>query len=561
MSAASATEQITYRIAARHPLLLVVTPEEQRVIDALVHVCGISFDAAQTGDPSAPAINSVWSWHYSSDGGVWSEVWRRGRLEKDNLAAINTGGNPAALFEHIDKTKNALFILKDFTHFLNKATDYPIARKLRDVATRVTADAKSVRAIIIVDSERDLPARLDKFVYVVDYELPSKKEIQRLFADAVDYTIVPTVTKEGNLFGKEALVRMSEAAVGLTANEIEYALSVSMSMHAAVDVSSLLQEKKNIIKKSGVLEYYDSEQDMASVGGLVPLKQWLRVRNRAFSERAVQAKLPAPKAVMLVGVPGCGKSLVAKTIGKEWGMPVLRLDMGALFGSYIGQSESNMRKALKTAEAVAPSILFIDEVEKGLSRSSSGGGGGDSGTSSRVFASLLSWMQDKTAQVFVVMTANDISSLPPEFLRKGRVDEIFFVDLPTSAERKEILSIQLRKYDRSYVVISDDLVRRTKDFSGAELENVVVEAMYTAFAENREVTTEDLILACGKVTTLAATMPVQIAELRKWALSRAVPASLPEEVDPVVVAAAEVPVLATGGKVAFARPLPNRPTR
>ena len=561
MSAESATEQIKRRIAARHPLLLVVTHEEQRALDAIQHICDVAFDPTQAGaSANSGSIDSIWVWSYAGMVGTWVEMWRRKRLANESLSTVDTGPNPVALFSKIESTKNALFILKDFTHFLCKPVDYPMARKLRDVASFVTSDPKSIRSIIIVDSERDLPARLEKFVYVVDFELPSKKEIQRIFADCVDYTVVPTITKEGKLFGKEGLAKMSEAAVGLTANEIEYALSVSMSVHGAIDIKALLHEKTNIIKKSGVLEYHDSEQDMASVGGLAPLKDWLRVRRRAFSEKAALASLPPPKAVMLVGVPGCGKSLVAKTIGKEWGMPVLRMDVGALFGSYVGQSESNMRKALKTAEAVAPCVLFIDEVEKGLSRSGGGQGGGDGGTSSRVFGNLLTWMNDKTAPVFVVMTANDISALPPEFLRKGRIDEIFFVDLPTAAERREILGIQLKKYSRAGVVVTDTLIERTNTFSGAELENVVVEGMYSAFDLDREMTADDLIAACDKVTTLAGTMPMQIKELRSWAKTRAVPASLPE-VETAVEAATSSPPLRAGEKIGMARPMPNRPPR
>ena len=298
-------------------------------------------------------------------------------------------------------------------------------------------------------------------------------------------------------------------------------------------MQSILDEKEQIIRKSGILEFWGAVDDFGGVGGLSNLKAWLKQRNQGFSQRARDFGLPYPRGVLLVGVPGCGKSLCAKAVAAEWKKPLLKFDLGRVFGSLVGESEERMRKALGVAEGVAPAILWIDELEKGLS--GAGGGGGDGGVASRVFGNLLTWMEEKKKPVFVVATANDITKLPPELLRKGRMDEIFFVDLPTPTERAEILMIHLARRGRDPREFDlPALVRATDEFNGAELEDVVVSALYEAFSEkidNQEAKQEPklesrhLLRAAAGSVPLARTRHQQIRELREWASRNCRPAA------------------------------------
>jgi len=292
-----------------------------------------------------------------------------------------------------------------------------------------------------------------------------------------------------------------------------------------------LSEKMQVIKKTGILEFINTDIKIADVGGLENLKNWLRKRNNSWSESAKKYCLPAPKGVLITGVPGCGKSLTAKAMSAAWQLPLLKLDFGKIFSGIVGSSEENMRKAIKTAEAVAPSILWVDEIEKSLSGLNSNG---DSGTSSRIFGTFLTWMQEKTAPVFVIATANNISSLPAELLRKGRFDEIFFVDLPTQRERQEIFKLHLSKRLKdkdvaSKLEVNDDLYKQlaqmTEGFVGAEIEQVVITALYEAFFNNRPLEFSDLTNTIKNVVPLSVTQKEQILSLRQWANIRAVAAT------------------------------------
>ena len=278
------------------------------------------------------------------------------------------------------------------------------------------------------------------------------------------------------------------------------------------DIVFVTEEKRQLIRESEALEFYPAMQNLADVGGLEVLKQWLRLRERAFTREARDYGLPAPKGIALIGIPGTGKSLVAKMIAGMWRLPLFRLDAGALFGSLVGESEERTRRALRVAEATAPSILWIDEIEKSLSH-----GGLDSGTSTRVFASMLTWMQEKTAPVFVVATANDVRSLPAELLRKGRFDEIFFLDLPSPPERREILAVHLRKRGRTAETFDlEPLVRASEGYVGAELEQAVIDAMYVAFGAEREFTTDDILAALRRQVPLSVSQRETVQMLRNW---------------------------------------------
>jgi SpoVK/Ycf46/Vps4 family AAA+-type ATPase len=320
-----------------------------------------------------------------------------------------------------------------------------------------------------------------------------------------------------------------KAALGLTRDEAEKVYRKARVMAkrlTAEEVDIVLSEKKQLIRRNGILEFMDVDETLDSVGGLEELKHWLKQRSDAFTERAREYGLPQPKGMLILGVPGCGKSLIAKTTSRLWGLPLLRLDLGRVYdGSTVGRSEANLRNALRTAESISPAILFIDEIDKAFA-GGVGSADSDGGTSSRIFGTFLTWMQEKTSPVFVMATANRIEKLPSEFLRKGRFDEIFFVDLPNAEERKDIFQIHLQKRRRD--IERFDLEQLTKvcdGFSGAEIEQGLVSAMYEAFAQGREFTQLDIIAAIRATLPLSKTMSEQVTALRDWARQRARPAA------------------------------------
>jgi ATP-dependent 26S proteasome regulatory subunit len=380
--------------------------------------------------------------------------------------------------------------------------------------------------VIIVSPVLKIPVELEKDVTVLDVPLPDFAELLALLKN-----IVAVVKKSGRVSihlepaDVEALVR---AALGLTSSEAENAFARAIAIDDrldADDIQLVLEEKRQVIRKSGLLEYYPTEHGLGGIGGLEDLKGWLDRRAAAFTEEARQFGLPEPKGLLLLGVQGCGKSLTAKAIASQWRLPLLRLDMGKIFGSLIGSSEENVRRAIRMAEGVAPVVLWIDEIEKGLSGVKSSGDT-DGGTGARVFGALLTWMQEKTAPVFVVATANSIEHLPPELLRKGRFDEIFFIDLPSHRERAEIFDIHLRRRRRDPARF--DLARLAADargFSGAEIEQAIISALYQAFDERTELAQLHIERALAETRPLSTTMAEEVSRLRTWAQSRARPAS------------------------------------
>jgi SpoVK/Ycf46/Vps4 family AAA+-type ATPase len=431
-----------------------------------------------------------------------------------------------ALLEQKDP---GVFILLDFHTFMDERS--PIAplviRQLRDVVGPFKAQRKT---IVLLSPVLKVPPELEKDLTVMDLEMPGEEELAAVLDETVeqvkDNPRVEVTLGEG---GREAVVKSLQ---GLTRSEAENALAKVIVTHSRIspeDIPLLLAEKEQIIRKSGMLEFYSTPERFGSIGGLDDLKNWLRQRQKAFTEAARDFGLPNPRGLLLVGVPGCGKSLSAKAVASEWKMPLLKFDLGKVFAGLVGASEENMRRALKLAEAVAPCILWIDEVEKGLAGSR--GDGGDSGTSTRVFGTLLTWMEENAKPVFTVATANDIEGLPPELLRKGRFDEIFFVDLPNPQERANIFAIHLVKHHRDprdFDLVA--LVRATEGYSGAEIEQAVVSALYSAFAEGEDSKLADRHIeqAIRQTVPLSATMADRIALMRqdagkKWRLASSAP--------------------------------------
>lgn len=418
---------------------------------------------------------------------------------------------PQAVLTWFDEeAEDAILLLEDFHPDLQDHQVETI-RRVRNIALRKYKD----RTLVLSQPFACLPKELEKEVYVLDLPLPNLGDLAAIYR---------MVCEEKELDGSTPPDEILQAALGLTVMEAERAFRRAIVQHGLLSkeaVPCIIQEKEQIIKKSGYLEYYHPDVRLSDIGGLEQLKDWLQKRSYGFQKTAKTYGLDTPRGVLLLGIPGTGKSLAAKAIGSEWNFPLLRLDMGKIFGGIVGESERNIREALKIAEALSPSILWIDEIEKGLSGIQSSGSS-DGGTTSRVFGTFLTWMQEKNAPVFVVATANNIAQMPPELLRKGRFDEIFFVDLPNKEARKEILHIHLTKKDRLPKNFDlDRLAAKSKGFSGAELEEAVKEALFQAFSEEKEIETEHIEQALQQTYPLFKTMSETIKDLREWAKARA----------------------------------------
>lgn len=377
-------------------------------------------------------------------------------------------------------------------------------------------------SIIFLAPKLNLPAELEKDMAIIDYPLPSIDNLQYLF-ETIEEGVKENPSLEIRL-NEEEKDRLLQAAVGLTENEAKNVFAKAFAAHkrlSIADIDLILSEKEQIVRKSGILEYFPTPETFASLGGMDVLKSWLRLRAGVLTKRARAFRLPPPKGLLLIGVPGCGKSLAAKAVASEWNQPLLKLDVGKLFAGIVGSSEENIRRTIYFAEAVSPCVLWIDEIEKGFAGFRAAG---DSGTASRVFSTFLTWMQEKSSPVFVIATANDIRALPPELLRKGRFDDLFFVDLPFTTEREAIFNIHLLKRQRDPQALGIDvslLAQETEGFSGTELEQAVIDALYHAFAQNTDLNTELLRTAIKETIPLSETMKEPIHAMREWAHSRA----------------------------------------
>ena len=502
-------ETLRTYLRAGYPILYVVTAEEDRAIELL----GCALAEGEL------ARRRLYIWSVS-----------RGLCTSDFKVVDRKTADPHRILPFLlEFNEPGLFVLEDFHFFLDERAPKAALsiRQLRDLVAPFKASRKTV---VLLSSVLKIPPELEKDVTVLDLEMPNESELAATLDETIEQ-MKDNPKVEINL-GGDAREKIVKALSGLTRGEAENALAkviVTNSRIDAEDIDLFLAEKEQIIRKSGMLEYYATPERFGSIGGLDELKLWLRSRGRAFSESARQFGLPNPKGLLLVGVPGCGKSLTAKAVAAEWKMPLLKFDLGKVFGGLVGQSEENMRRAIKMAEAVAPCVLWIDEIEKGLAGSR--GGASDSGVTQRVFGTLLTWMEENKKQVFTIATANDIEGLPPELLRKGRFDEIFFIDLPSPQERATILAIHLTKHHRDYRDF--DVARHaaaTEGFSGAELEQVVVSALYLAFAEGERAHLEDRHVdqAIRESVPLSQSVAHKIERLRaearnKWRWASGVP--------------------------------------
>ena len=487
-------EKIETLWRARYPIIWVVSFEEHRVIKALESM------GAKTQVP-------LYIWRFGA--GFCDVRWEKVQDAPSPVDAIN--------FAVSGDKEPGLFVFLDFHPYLNSLEHPIVVRKLRDAARMLSETGNT---IVLVGPVLRIPDELQKDVAVVDFPLPTEAEIRGM--------LVPAAASAGQVLGSQVEEEMIKACLGLTSTEVNNALAKSLAAHKRLLATEILAEKEQVVRKSGVLELQSTLTPVEDVGGLDLLMGWLRSRKAAFFGKARTYGLPYPRGVVLAGVPGCGKSLSARVIPSLWGLPLLRLDVGSLYTKWQGESEGRVREMIRLAEAVAPCVVWLDEMEKALSGIQSSGQT-DSGTTGRMASTLLSWLSDKTAAVFVVATVNDVQSLTrnAELLRKGRFDDVFFVDLPVAEERLAIWTIHLRKRNRSPDAFGlDALVKETEGFSGAEIEAVLLDAMFRAFSDSeREVATADILASVQATVPLSRAFPQRVEEVRQWGREHARPAT------------------------------------
>lgn len=480
------SEDFELLLRARYPLIYIPTQEEERAEGA------IALSAKRQGN------RAVYTWDFVD--GYQGNPTDEGFAQRNPLQALE-------LVNKLTVNAPAIFILRDFHRFLD---DVAVSRKLRNLARQLKSQPKN---IVLLSTELLIPNDLSEVLNVLDFPLPSGADIHK----EVEQLLTATNSR---LEGK-ALDDLVRSCQGLSMERIRRVLSRAIATHGQIgpdDVGLILEEKRQTIRQTQILDFYPAKENISDIGGLDNLKDWLLRRGGAFSERARQYGLPHPRGLLLAGIQGTGKSLTAKAISHHWHLPLLRLDVGRLFAGLVGESESRTRQMIQLAEALAPCILWIDEIDKAFAGFE---GRGDSGTTSRVFGTFITWLAEKQSPVFVVATANNIQSLPPEILRKGRFDEVFFVGLPTTEERQDIFSVHLSRL-RPHNLSSYDLGRlayETPDFSGAEIEQCIIEAMHLGFSQNRDFTTDDILEAASQIIPLARTAQEQVQFLQEWAAS------------------------------------------
>lgn len=514
MALSTSVHDLRTLIRSSHPLVVIETVEEERVLALLQSV---------TAQERMPLFE-------------WSVT--RGLTRADEGATLSKmTATPLAVLQHLHSlTVEAVFWLKDLGPHLQ---DPAVCRQLREVAAIYS---RSRATCVLTGQPITLPLDLDKIAVRLDLKLPDRDELRSMLRGLLQ-SLRPRATtrprsttlaqsilssiSETKAVENRSLSQVSDAILralqGLTLHQARQVIAqciVERGTLSVEDVHTILKRKVQAIKDGGLLEYYPLEDNRFELGGFTNLKSWLERAQVGFTAEAKSLNLTPPRGIMLVGVPGCGKSLAAKAIAREWKLPLLKLDAGRLFDKFVGESEKNFRKAIEMAESLSPIVLWVDEIEKAMV---AGGGNGDAdaGLSRRLFGTFLTWLQEKQQDVFVVATANDLSSLPPELLRKGRFDEIFFVDLPDDAEREAIWKIHLglRKQDSTTFDLGK-IVSASDGFSGSEIEQAVVAALYRALYQKTPLTTDLLIEELTHTVPLSVTRREDIDALRQTAEGR-----------------------------------------
>jgi SpoVK/Ycf46/Vps4 family AAA+-type ATPase len=478
-------DELNLFLKARYPIIYINTIEEDRV------------EYVIRKNVKTNLKRSIYSWDFVD--GYTNNPNNQGFGKRNPLQALE-------LVERLNSETPAIFLLKDFNRFLN---DLAISRKLRNLSRILKLQPKT---IIIIGSELNIPRELQDLITVLQFQLPTEdeiiKELERL-------TQSLQITVDTKLF--ENLTRSCQ---GLSLERIRRVLSKIIATYKTINensISILLSEKKQIISQTEILEYWAVNEKFDNLGGLQNLKDWLKKRQTAFGSQAINYGLPTPRGLLLIGLQGTGKSLTAKAIANDWKLPLLKLDVGKLFGGIVGESESRLRQMISVSETISPCILWIDEIDKAFSNNNTG----DGGTSNRVLATFISWLSEKTKPVFVVATANNVDLLPLEIIRKGRFDEIFFLDLPQKQEREQIFKIHIQEFRPNRWKLFDysKLAQLSEAFSGAEIRQSIIEAMYHAFYEKREFTTEDICLSLTQLIPLSKLENNQTLKLKNWAVS------------------------------------------
>lgn len=494
--------EIEKMVRANYNVVVMLTSEEGRALSIINRVCETKLDK-NPNDRKLGRGRTLAAWDLADGFKQVFPIVENNAFQADGMSPKADPVNALQVIEKYEES--AVFVLKDFHEFWEQPI---VKRKLRNLAQKLEPRGK---CIIITNPGKRLPDELKDDVGVIELPMPREEELNEIMENLRQTVDIKVELDE------EQKQRFLRAALGLTSQHAKRVLTkaavVSKGSINESHIKLITEEKRQVIRQSEALEFFPVSETMDDIGGLEQLKEWLQIRQGAFSEEARNYQLPPPKGLALIGIPGTGKSLTAKAIGAIWRLPLLKMDTGALFGGIVGESEERTRRALSVAETVAPCILWIDELEKAFAQ-----GGLDGGTSQRVFGSILTWMQDKTAPVFVVATANNIASLPPELLRKGRFDEVFFLDLPTEEERKQIFAVQLQKVKRPVHAYNiEQLAKESEFFVGAEIENAIIDAMYQAFYDGqRPMVTDDIIKSLKNLIPLAESQKEQVNRLRDW---------------------------------------------
>jgi ATP-dependent 26S proteasome regulatory subunit len=495
-------EKMRSYLKASYPLLWVKTHEEGRVIKDIINAFG---------DTKTPII--IYSWDaqnnlmkHKKDGGGWEEVKNQGNTTLMEIIKVCRKLGSA--------NERSVILMKDFHAYIEHAGQIRFIRNaIEDLKARGNM-------IVFLSPVIKIPVELEKEIQIVDFSLPAEKHLGNVLQSVID-TVKKKYPEDTDKSGITPEVRTAsiEAAKGMTHSEAHDAFSLAIVENQKFDngfVLSVFDEKVKQVKKHGLLQYIKPDLSFESIGGLDGLKRWIISRSKAYTQKARDYGLPYPKGILLCGIPGCGKTLLAKATANEFGFPLFQLDVGSLFGKHVGETEENFRRVVETVDGIGRCILFIDEIEKALNRDAVSGKG-DTGTSSRSFGTLLTWLSEHKSPVFVIGTSNDHTRLPAEFTRKGRFDELFWIDLPSQAERKDIFGVLLKRYniDTSKLKL-DQLAEEAIDFTGAEIENVIVSAMYARFAhDGKPVSTNNLVDEIVATTPFAQMCAADLENMRK----------------------------------------------
>jgi ATP-dependent 26S proteasome regulatory subunit len=557
---ADGLERLKVLINSSTPIVVMETSEEMRAVNLVRTACAelnmatfewtIADGLVRSGSNGAPQSGSVGLQARIDQATGWTgaaraqarsvlnpaagEADRLTRAMATSMVADSGAAAGASMYNSRDPvqalanmesmTVEAVFILKDFHRHMD---DPVVVRRLRDVGQKFSANR---RTVIITSPELSVPAELAKLVEYFDLPLPDRERLHEIVRET--YTrLAKTYTLKLQL-DAAGVDAMAANLRGLSEEEAERAISQALVTRYALcpeSVTDVLEAKKQLLRHSGMLEFVEASDNMASIGGLENLKHWLQQRRGSWEDSAREFGLEPPRGVIILGVQGCGKSLCARAVAGEWKLPLVKFDTSAVYDKYIGETEKRIRKVFQVAEGLAPCVLWIDELEKVFAGSGPDSASADAGVSSRLLASFLSWMQDRKAPVFVAATCNNVTVLPPELIRKGRFDELFFVDLPNQAERKQVFSIQMARRKRNPAEFDlEEVAAAAKGYSGAEIDAAVQGALYAAYSEKKPLSTQLLLDALSQTVPLSTTRAEEIAALREWARTRAVPASLGE---------------------------------